>query len=132
MLNRSHHKISNAAVKLYFGFTLMVLVPEGRRIVSLYKKKKKKRGVLKQDDDRRPFVRDTVDPALSATIVMLRDKVWYSEPDRGKSRGRHDQHESSKLERQNWGWDFGTYENVSKGRPNDLERCDHVFCVRER
>ena len=50
------------------------LVPEGCRIVSLQKKSKKKRG-FEQDDDRRSFVKDTVNPALSVTFVMLRDEV---------------------------------------------------------
>ena len=54
--------------------SLTALGPEGCRIVFLIKIIIKK-GVLKQDDDRRPFVKDTIDPALSVTFVMLRDKV---------------------------------------------------------
>jgi hypothetical protein len=66
-------------------------------------KKIKIKGGLKQDDDQKPFVKDTVDPAQNWTFAMLRDKGRRNGPDRGKSRGRRNQHKLNKWELRNWG-----------------------------
>ena len=63
------------SVKQLHGFHKSCWFPKDAELSLYIKKIKKEKVFLKQDDDRRPFVKDTVDPALSVIFVMLRDKV---------------------------------------------------------